>query len=55
RPTISLDPIFWLPMTFSERSRCLKQLLRSMPDEIDMYLTKDHAFKCLKMYNHLQL
>ncbi|KAI8967869.1 hypothetical protein BDF20DRAFT_828855 [Mycotypha africana] len=63
RPTISLDPILWLPMPFIERSRCLRYRLGWLPNNYSAHclhhpsrtLTKDHAIECLNMHNRLQL
>ncbi|EIE83594.1 hypothetical protein RO3G_08299 [Rhizopus delemar RA 99-880] len=55
RPTISLDPILWLPMTKTERNRCVRWRLGWLPGgklepcprhPIQM-LTKQHASKIL--------
>ncbi|KAG1548195.1 hypothetical protein G6F49_009974 [Rhizopus delemar] len=63
RPTVSLDPILWLPMTRKERSRCIRWRLgwlpggkpRPCPIHPNQTLTKSHAIQCLNMHNRLQM
>ena len=63
RPTVSLDPILWLPMTRKERSRCIRWRLgwlpggkpRPCPFHPNQTLTKSHAIQCLNMHNRLQM
>ncbi|KAI9309764.1 hypothetical protein BX666DRAFT_1873113, partial [Dichotomocladium elegans] len=62
RPTVSLDPILWLPMTREERSRCLRWRLGWLPSGNTTYcirhpsalLTKTHSIQCLNMHSRLQ-
>ncbi|ORE03043.1 hypothetical protein BCV72DRAFT_185050, partial [Rhizopus microsporus var. microsporus] len=58
RPTISSDPILWLPMTRLERSRCIRWRLGWLPSynttrclrHTPQLLTKQHAIYCLDMH-----
>jgi hypothetical protein len=63
RPTISLDPILWLPMTRIERNRCVRWRLgwlpggklEPCPKHPTQMLTKQHAVRCLDMHHRLQM
>ncbi|KAG1055300.1 hypothetical protein G6F43_002739 [Rhizopus delemar] len=63
RPTISLDPILWLPMTRRERNRCVRwrlgwlpgSKLETCPRHPTQMLTKQHAIGCLDMHDRLQM
>ncbi|ORE11371.1 hypothetical protein BCV72DRAFT_197771, partial [Rhizopus microsporus var. microsporus] len=57
RPTISFNPVLWLPMSKSERSRCIRWRLGWLPsDRYKTYprrpgqpFTKIHTIQCLQM------
>ncbi|KAG0966415.1 hypothetical protein G6F31_004783 [Rhizopus arrhizus] len=61
RRSISLDPILWLPMSKSERSRCIRWRLgwlpggkpRPCPKHLTQQLSKSHAINCLDMHRRL--
>ncbi|ORE04530.1 hypothetical protein BCV72DRAFT_312765 [Rhizopus microsporus var. microsporus] len=61
RRSISLDPILWLLMSKSERSRCIHWRLgwlpggklRPCPKHPMQQLSKNHAISCLDMHRHL--
>ncbi|KAL4214188.1 hypothetical protein AB4K20DRAFT_1792719 [Rhizopus microsporus] len=61
RRSISLDPILWLPMSKSERSRCIRWRLgwlpggkpRPCPKHPTQLLSKKHAISCLDMHQRL--
>ncbi|PHZ13565.1 uncharacterized protein RHIMIDRAFT_236619 [Rhizopus microsporus ATCC 52813] len=61
RRSISLDPILWLPMSKSERSRCIRWRLgwlpgskpQTCPKHPMQQLSKSHAISCLDMYRRL--
>ena len=61
RPTITLDPILWLPMTHDERSRCLRWRLgwlpggapKPCPRHPSNNLSRRHAISCLNMHRQL--
>ncbi|KAG1169845.1 hypothetical protein G6F70_008094 [Rhizopus microsporus] len=61
RRSISLDPILWLPMSKSERNRCIRWRLDWLPGGIPrpcpkhpaQLLFKKHAVSCLDMYRRL--
>ncbi|KAG1473597.1 hypothetical protein G6F56_000868 [Rhizopus delemar] len=63
RPTILVDPILWLPMTCSERSRVLRWRLGWLPGgkpkECVFHLyhnwSRRHAFDCLNVLHRLYL
>jgi hypothetical protein len=63
RPKISTDPILWLPMTRSERSRCIRWRLGWLPGgkpspcprHPTCTLTKQHAIHCLEMHRRLYM
>ncbi|KAG1149791.1 hypothetical protein G6F37_009187 [Rhizopus arrhizus] len=63
RPTVSLDPILWLPMTRTERNKCVRWRLGWLPGgKLELcprhptqILTKQHAIKCLDMHSRLQI
>jgi hypothetical protein len=63
RRSISLDPILWLPMSKSERSRCIRWRLgwlpggkpRPCPKHPMQQLSKNHAISCLDMYRRLSM
>ncbi|KAG1195055.1 hypothetical protein G6F70_008529 [Rhizopus microsporus] len=63
RPTISLDPILWLPMSKSERSRCIRWRLgwlpggqyKTCPRHPSQPFTKAHAVHCLQMHRKLMM
>ncbi|KAG1539847.1 hypothetical protein G6F47_007244 [Rhizopus delemar] len=63
RPTISLDPILWLPMTRTERNICVRWRLGWLPGgklepcprHPTQILTKQHAVRCLDMHHRLQM
>ncbi|KAI9486572.1 MAG: hypothetical protein EXX96DRAFT_626910 [Benjaminiella poitrasii] len=58
RPTISIDHILWLPMSFVERSRCISGRPVWLPSDYSTYcsthpnqrLTRRHAIICFQMY-----
>ncbi|KAG0733323.1 hypothetical protein G6F23_013460 [Rhizopus arrhizus] len=58
RPTISLDPVLWLPMSKSERSRCIRWRLgwlpggryKACPRHPGQTFTKAHTIHCLQMH-----
>ncbi|KAG1587637.1 hypothetical protein G6F47_010874 [Rhizopus delemar] len=61
RPTITLDPILWLPMTHEERSRCIRWRLgwlpggapKPCPRHPNNNLSRRHAISCLNMHRRL--
>ena len=61
RRSISLDPILWLLMSKSERSRCIRWRLgwlpggkpRPCPRQSTQLLSKNHAISCLDMHQRL--
>ncbi|KAG0780743.1 hypothetical protein G6F29_012320 [Rhizopus arrhizus] len=61
RPTITLDPILWLPMTHEERSRCLRWRLgwlpggapKPCPRHPNNNLSRRHAISCLNTHRRL--
>ncbi|KAG1540170.1 hypothetical protein G6F49_012192 [Rhizopus delemar] len=61
RRSISIDPILWLPMSKSERSRCIRWRLgwlpggkpRPCPKHPMQQLSKNHAINCLDMHRRL--
>ncbi|KAG1167700.1 hypothetical protein G6F36_012458 [Rhizopus arrhizus] len=61
RRSISIDPILWLPMSKSERSRCIRWRLGWLPDGKPrpcpkhpmQQLSKNHAINCLDMHRRL--
>ncbi|CEG82454.1 hypothetical protein RMATCC62417_16523 [Rhizopus microsporus] len=61
RRSISLDPILWLPMSKSERSRCMRWRLgwlpggkpRPCPKHPTQLLSKNHAISCCDMHRRL--
>ncbi|KAG1492508.1 hypothetical protein G6F52_012746 [Rhizopus delemar] len=61
RRSISIDPILWLPMSKSERSRCIRRRLgwllggkpRPCPKHPTQQLSKNHAINCLDMHRRL--
>ncbi|KAG1056034.1 hypothetical protein G6F43_002034 [Rhizopus delemar] len=61
RPTITLDPILWLPMTHEERSRCIRWRLgwlpggapKPCPYHPNNNLSRRHAISCLNMHRRL--
>ncbi|KAI9256995.1 hypothetical protein EDC94DRAFT_661322 [Helicostylum pulchrum] len=61
RPTIGIDPILWLPMTCSERSRALRWRLGWLPGgkskECILHplpnWSRHHAFGCLHFHHRL--
>ena len=63
RPTISLYPILWLPMSKSERSRCIRWRLgwlpggqyKTCPRHPSQPFTKAHAVHCLQMHRKLMM
>ncbi|CEG74066.1 hypothetical protein RMATCC62417_09335 [Rhizopus microsporus] len=63
RPTISLDPVLWLPMSKSERSRCIRWRLgwllggryKTCPRHPDQPFTKAHTIHCLQMHRRLMM
>jgi hypothetical protein len=63
RPTISLDPVLWLPMSKSERSRCIRWRLgwlpgaryKTCPRRPGQPFTKAHAIHCLQMHRRLMM
>ncbi|KAG1128454.1 hypothetical protein G6F42_005961 [Rhizopus arrhizus] len=63
RPTISLDPVLWLPMSKSERSRCIRWRLgwlpggryKACPRHPDQSFTKAHTIHCLQMHRRLMM
>ena len=60
---ISLDPILWLPMSKSERSRCIRWRLgwlpggqyKTCPRHPSQPFTKAHAVHCLQMHRKLMM
>ncbi|KAG0803727.1 hypothetical protein G6F29_008722 [Rhizopus arrhizus] len=63
RPTLGIDPILWLPMSNTERSRIDRWRLGWLPGGVpkpciyhpnDMF-TKSHAIWCLHMHRRLQM
>ncbi|KAG1398481.1 hypothetical protein G6F60_008338 [Rhizopus arrhizus] len=63
RPTISLDPVLWLPMSKSERSRCIRWRLgwlpggryKDCPRHPGQPFTKAHTIHCLQMHRRLMM
>ncbi|KAG0775063.1 hypothetical protein G6F22_013584 [Rhizopus arrhizus] len=63
RPTIQVDPILWLPMTCSERSRVLRWRLGWLPGGKPKECifhpyhnwSRRHAFDCLHVHHRLYL
>ncbi|KAI9476271.1 MAG: hypothetical protein EXX96DRAFT_601922 [Benjaminiella poitrasii] len=63
RPTISIDPILWLPMSFVERRRCIHWRLGWILNGYFTYctthpsqhLTRRHAIICLQIHRRLQM
>ncbi|ORE07662.1 hypothetical protein BCV72DRAFT_249297 [Rhizopus microsporus var. microsporus] len=56
RPTISSDPILWLPMTRLERSRCIRCYNTTCCFRHTSQLsTKQHTIYCLDMRHRLQI
>ncbi|KAI9470611.1 MAG: hypothetical protein EXX96DRAFT_490702, partial [Benjaminiella poitrasii] len=63
RPTISIDLILWLPMSFVESSRCVRWRLGWLPNGYSTYcpthpsqrLTRPRAIICLQMHRRLQM
>ncbi|KAG1150756.1 hypothetical protein G6F38_001803 [Rhizopus arrhizus] len=61
RPTITLDPILWLPMAHEERSRCLRWRLGCLPGGAPKpcprhpsnNLSRRHAISCLNTHPRL--
>ncbi|KAG1464530.1 hypothetical protein G6F46_001259 [Rhizopus delemar] len=61
RPTITLDPILWLPMTHEERSRCIRWHLgwfpgatpKPCPRHPNNNLSRRHSINCLNMHRLL--
>ncbi|KAG1322633.1 hypothetical protein G6F62_010134 [Rhizopus arrhizus] len=63
RPTLGIDPILWLPMSNTERSRIVRWRLGWLPGGApkpciyhpnDMF-TRSHAICCLHMHRRLQM
>ena len=61
RRSVSLDPILWLPMSNSERSRCIRWRLgwlpggkpKPCPRHPAHHLSKKHGINCLNMHRRL--
>ncbi|ORE11537.1 hypothetical protein BCV72DRAFT_324440 [Rhizopus microsporus var. microsporus] len=61
RRSISLDPILWMPISKSERSRCIRWRLswlpggkpRPCPKHPTQQLSKNHAISCFDMHRRL--
>ncbi|KAG0783481.1 hypothetical protein G6F22_008669 [Rhizopus arrhizus] len=63
RPTLSVDPILWLPMSPAERSRLVRWRLGWLPGGVpkpciyhpnDLF-TRSHSIRCLHMHRRLQM
>ncbi|KAG1555955.1 hypothetical protein G6F49_006702 [Rhizopus delemar] len=62
-PTISLDPILWLPLTRTERNRCVRWRLgwlpggklEPCPSHPTQIPTRQHVIRCLDMHHRLQM
>ncbi|EIE83762.1 hypothetical protein G6F46_008373 [Rhizopus delemar] len=62
-PIISLDPVLWLPMSKSERSRCIRWRLgwlpggryKACPRRPNQSFTKAHVIHCLQMHRRLMM
>ncbi|PHZ12829.1 uncharacterized protein RHIMIDRAFT_137672 [Rhizopus microsporus ATCC 52813] len=63
RPTISLDPVLWLPVSKSERSRCIRWRLgwllggryKTCPRHPGQPFTKAHTIHCFQMHRRLMI
>ncbi|KAI7900523.1 uncharacterized protein BX663DRAFT_488431 [Cokeromyces recurvatus] len=63
RPNLIIDPILWLPMTHSERSRTIRWRLGWLPGGIPkacpyhphVHFSRSHATECLYMHTRLFL
>ncbi|KAI7905859.1 uncharacterized protein BX663DRAFT_558458 [Cokeromyces recurvatus] len=63
RPNLIIDPILWLPMTHSERSRTIRWRLGWLPGGIPkacpyhphVHFSRSHATECLHMHTRLFL
>ncbi|KAG0742803.1 hypothetical protein G6F57_002729 [Rhizopus arrhizus] len=63
RPTLGIDPILWLPMSYAERSRSVRWRLGWLPGGEPKpcifhptgKFTRSHAIGCLHMHRRLQI
>ncbi|KAG1629224.1 hypothetical protein G6F44_011682 [Rhizopus delemar] len=63
RRSVSLDPILWLPMSYAERSRCIRWRLgwlpggkpHPCPKHPTFKFTRKHAITCLNMHQRLYM
>ncbi|KAG1546448.1 hypothetical protein G6F49_010495 [Rhizopus delemar] len=61
--SVSLDPILWLPMSYAERSRCIRWRLgwlpggkpHPCPKHPTLKFTRKHAITCLNMHQRLYM
>ncbi|KAG1625268.1 hypothetical protein G6F44_012699 [Rhizopus delemar] len=63
RRSVSLDPTLWLPMSYAERSRCIRWRIGCLPGgkphlclkHPTLKFTRKHAITCLNMHQRLYM